>query len=125
MSGFYDGAQAAMGVPGFEVPARMVMSMSQQIGDMLGFSVFTPPAPIAPLTDSEGMVFVMPPRNDPHWVTQASGLKIWDVVEGTGDPVAAGDSLTAFYTGWLAANGTEFDSRRTPDDPASFTLIGG
>ena len=54
----------------------------------------------------------------------AAGLKSWDVVVGTGTPVAAGDSITIFYTGWLASNGTKFDSRRSPATPITFSLNG-
>ena len=43
---------------------------------------------------------------------------------GVGAPLAAGGSVTVFYTGWLAANGTKFDSRRSPAAPATFALSG-
>ena len=125
MHGFYAGAQGAMGVPGMEGAAQMIMGLSQQIGDMLGFAVFVPPPAPPALTDAEGMVFAMPSPTALQWSMQPSGLKIWDVVEGTGDPAVAGDSVTAFYTGWLAANGNEFDSARTPDAPTPFSLTSG
>src|SRR5262249_49938940 len=62
--------------------------------------------------------------NDPNWVAHGtSGLKTWDIVQGHGAPVAAGDSITVFYTGWLAAGpGTKFDSRRRPAAPATVNL---
>jgi FKBP-type peptidyl-prolyl cis-trans isomerase len=64
----------------------------------------------------------MPDINSPLWQPMANGLRVWDVVEGKGAPVAAGDSITIFYTGWLAANGTQFDARRSPADPITFDL---
>jgi hypothetical protein len=75
---------------------------------------FTPP--------DSGMTDTMPDPNAPEWVAQANGLKTWDVVTGTGAAVQAGDSITVFYTGWLASNGTVFDSRRSPADPVTFQL---
>lgn len=125
MHGFYEGAQGAMAVPGMPGAAQMVMGLSQQVGDMLGFAVFVPPPAPPALTDAEGMVFAMPSPTALGWTTQASGLKIWDVVEGTGDPAVAGDSVTAFYTGWKAATGVQFDAARTPDSPATFSLTSG
>ena len=129
LTGIYQGAQSAMAVSGgtgpLEAGAQGLMTLSADIGSAIGIQVFTPPTPTPPLTDAQGMVFSMPSRFDPHWVTQANNLKIWDVREGTGDPVVANDSLTAFYTGWLAANGTQFDARRTPSAPATFALHSG
>jgi hypothetical protein len=71
-----------------------------------------------------GMTNTMPDVNDPAWVTGANGLKTWDVVVGAGTPVAAGSSITVFYTGWLASNGTQFDARRRPLAPVTFSLSG-
>jgi FKBP-type peptidyl-prolyl cis-trans isomerase len=81
--------------------------------------VVTPPAP--PPTDA-GMTNTMPSATDPNWVTQANGLKIWDVVSGSGTPIATGDVGRVFYTGWLAASGAQFDSGRPPENPFQFTL---
>ncbi|HEX3152849.1 MAG TPA: FKBP-type peptidyl-prolyl cis-trans isomerase [Gemmataceae bacterium] len=71
------------------------------------------------------MVNTMPdPTSSNFLPVGTAGLKSWDVVVGTGTPVAAGDSITIFYTGWLASNGTKFDSRRSPADPITFSLNG-
>jgi len=43
--------------------------------------------------------------------TAADGLKVVDLKEGSGAPVAAGQCLSVQYTGWLE-NGTKFDSSR-------------
>lgn len=74
---------------------------------------------VAP-TDS-GMTSTLPDKDAAEWVTQPSGLKIWDVAVGTGDPVQTGDSIRVFYSGWLL-NGTVFDSKRSPSAPADFAL---
>jgi FKBP-type peptidyl-prolyl cis-trans isomerase len=73
------------------------------------------------VTPDSGMTNVKPPVNSPSWVLQSNGLKTWDVVQGTGTPVAPGETITIFYTGWLT-NGTVFDSKRSPDNPAQFSL---
>jgi hypothetical protein len=66
--------------------------------------------PLNPQDDS-GMTDTLPPVNASEWRTTASGLKIWDVVEGTGEAAVAGGDVTAHYTGWLT-NGNVFDSSR-------------
>jgi FKBP-type peptidyl-prolyl cis-trans isomerase FkpA len=71
------------------------------------------------------MTNTRPDPNDPNWVSQANGLKIWDIQTGSGSPVQTGDSITVFYSGWqVDAPGTLFDSRRSPADPATFALAG-
>jgi hypothetical protein len=109
--------------------AEANQAVAAKVGGWLGISIVpltptTPPAPIPKPTDA-GMTNVMPDPNDPNWVALgAAGLKTWDVVQGSGTPVAAGDSITVFYTGWLASNGTQFDSRRSPAAPVAFQLNG-
>lgn len=44
-----------------------------------------------------------------------------DLVVGDGPTVAAGDSITVHYEGWLH-DGTKFDSSRDRGEPASFSL---
>jgi FKBP-type peptidyl-prolyl cis-trans isomerase len=79
---------------------------------------------VVALATDAGMTNTMPDPNDPSWVAGANGLKTWDVVVGTGAPVAAGSSITVFYTGWLASDGTQFDARRSPSAPITFALSG-
>jgi len=50
-----------------------------------------------------------------------SGLKIEDLVGGTGAEAKAGDTVSVHYTGWLI-NGTEFDSSLKRGQPFEFTL---
>ena len=93
---------------------------------------FTSPPPVSPpptspppisLTDDSGMVNSLPDVNASNWVTQSDGLKIWDVQTGTGTAVTSSSTLSVYYTGWLL-NGTSFDSARSPNSPASFSLTG-
>jgi hypothetical protein len=82
----------------------------------------TTTSPTITVIDDSGMTSTMPAVSDSHWVAGANGLKTWDVVTGSGTPVAAANKISVFYTGWLAANGTKFDSRRSPSASADFTL---
>ena len=59
-----------------------------------------------------------------------TGVKVWDVKEGSGEPCPEGATVTIHYTGWLT-NGTVFDSTKPgvgprPADgkPATFPLGG-
>lgn len=111
--------------------AGMNAQIAQHVGNWLGFNVVPPPIvippppppppPVPPKPTDAGMTNTVPDANAPQWVLQQNGLKTWDIVEGKGDPVVAGDSIKIFYTGWLL-NGTSFDSKRSPDDPITFQL---
>lgn len=52
-----------------------------------------------------------------------SGLYVQDLQEGTGDPVVAGDAVSAHYTGWLP-DGTKFDSSLDRNDPIEVANVG-
>jgi FKBP-type peptidyl-prolyl isomerase-like protein len=116
----------------FQSIAQANYSFAQSIASWQRFDVELPPPLFVPsippppepeTPDDSGMVNTMPNVNDSNWVTGANGLKTWDVVVGTGTPaVAAGNNITVFYSGWLASNGTLFDSRRSPAAPANFDL---
>ena len=56
--------------------------------------------------------------------TTASGLVIEELVEGTGDTAAAGQTVSVHYTGWLT-DGKKFDSSKDRNDPFDFPLGGG
>lgn len=115
------------GTSGGSGQAQAVAMVAQHVGDMLGIDV-NPIAPVArppaPKPTDAGMINAMPSATAPNWVTGANGLKTWDVVTGTGSAAAPGSSITIFYTGWLASNGTKFDSRRSPATPITFSLNG-
>ena len=49
-------------------------------------------------------------------------LQIIDTVEGTGDEVPAGATITAHYTGALVADGTIFQSSHDFGEPITFPL---
>ncbi len=52
---------------------------------------------------------------------QVQSLIVDEVLRGTGEPVAAGDTVTVHYVGRLA-NGQEFDNSRNRGVPFTFTV---
>lgn len=54
-------------------------------------------------------------------VKTASGLKYWEIKEGTGESPEASDEVKVHYTGWLL-DGTQFDSSVKRGQPAQFKL---
>jgi hypothetical protein len=62
-----------------------------------------------------------PTAEDPGLRDIGGGLKVRDLKEGDGPEVRPGDSVTAYYTGWLT-NGTVFDSSRRKGEPVPFSL---
>ena len=72
-----------------------------------------PPAPAQP---------ALPPGVPPVTgsVAMAFALRYVDVETGTGDTAAAGNFLTVHYTGWLAKDGTKFDSSVDRGEPITF-----
>ncbi len=60
--------------------------------------------------------------------TTASGLKIEEVVEGSGAAATTGQHVTVHYTGWLTdgvIKGRKFDSSKDRGDPFDFPLGAG
>lgn len=53
---------------------------------------------------------------------QVDELQIIDSIEGTGDVVPVGGTVTAHYTGALAKDGTIFQSSHDFGDPVTFPL---
>ena len=47
-----------------------------------------------------------------------------DLVVGKGEAVVATDNVTVHYTGWLASDGTVFDSSVERGQPATFPISG-
>ena len=52
----------------------------------------------------------------------ATKLEVTDLVEGTGDEVGAGATITAHYTGVGQASGKQFDSSWDRGEPSAFSL---
>jgi peptidylprolyl isomerase len=59
--------------------------------------------------------------DEKDYTTTASGLKYYDLVEGTGDVATAGQTILVHYTGWLE-DGTQFDSSLESGQPFTFAL---
>lgn len=57
-------------------------------------------------------------------VKKVDSLQVIDTQEGTGDEVKAGDTVTAHYTGAVAATGTIFQSSHDTGNPIPFSLDG-
>lgn len=82
------------------------------------------PPPVASRGDASGMSDKLPPLEDPAWKDgPESGLKVWDVAEGTGEPVPPGAKVRVHYTGWLT-NGNVFDSSVRRNESIEFSLNG-
>lgn len=55
-------------------------------------------------------------------VKKVDGLKTIDLVEGTGEAVKEGATITAHYTGAIASTGIVFQSSHDSGSPATFGL---
>lgn len=61
--------------------------------------------------------------NDPQdLIEKASGLFYADLEKGDGDEVKEGDKVEVHYTGWLASDGTKFDSSVDRGQPFPVTV---
>jgi peptidylprolyl isomerase len=69
-----------------------------------------PGAPAAPQEIAEG-----------DYTTTDSGLKYYDMEEGSGDAAQTGQNVVVHYTGWLE-DGTKFDSSLDRGEPFTFGL---
>jgi len=61
------------------------------------------------------------PVDEKDYITTASGLKYYDLVEGAGETPKTGQTVVVHYTGWLQ-DGTQFDSSLDRGEPFSFQL---
>ena len=61
------------------------------------------------------------PVVDSDYTTTGSGLQYSELVVGTGETAAKGQSVTVHYTGWLT-NGKQFDSSVKRNKPFTFSI---
>jgi hypothetical protein len=73
-------------------------------------------------SDGSGLSLTPPAADSPLWQTQPNGIKVMDITEGTGATVQPHATVTIQYTGWLASNGTKFDSSVDHNPPSTFPL---
>ena len=63
-----------------------------------------------------------PPAVSGETITTASGLKYIDIAVGSGATPQTGQTVALTYTGWLAADGTKFDSSYDQGQAISFAI---
>jgi FKBP-type peptidyl-prolyl cis-trans isomerase len=73
-------------------------------------------------TKAEVKRWEFPKLDAKEWKKRDNGLEVWDLVEGKGNEVKAGETITIRYTGWLT-DGKVFDTtEKDAKGPASFPL---
>ena len=112
------------GVTGMKVGGKRLLVIPPELG--LGEQGFGAIPPNATLVMEVGLSDVREPRlptevDEKDYTTTESGLKYYDLVEGTGDTPEAGQTVVVDYTGWLE-DGTQFDSSINSGSPFSFAL---
>lgn len=86
-------------------------------------AVFVFTLAVVAATAADDKKLVRPALDAKEWKKRESGLEVWDVKEGKGDPVKAGATVTVHYAGWLTDDkATLFDSSYTRGEPATFPL---
>ena len=104
------------------MPIRSLRTLLLAAG-LTTLSILTPGAAQDPAEKKEAKVAdpVLPSLDAKEWKKRDSGLEIWDVKEGTGDPTEKGATVTIHYTGWTV-DGKIFDSSVKRGTPATFPL---
>jgi len=98
---------------------------------IVAFVVLRPTEPTADEIAAIGDTTPAPPADAPTTLaddayrTLDGGLKIADLVVGTGDSPVGGQFIDVHYTGWLQSNGKKFDSSIPRGEPFSFQLETG
>ena len=82
--------------------------------ELLGVAPAPPPPPEAPTEVSEA-----------DFTETDTGLKYYDLEEGTGAAPTAGKQVRVHYTGWLESDGTMFDSSLLRARPFEFVIGAG
>jgi FKBP-type peptidyl-prolyl cis-trans isomerase FkpA len=75
--------------------------------------------------EKTGSQAVKPDESVAMAAVQAGGLKIEDVVVGTGKPAKSGETVTVNYRGTLVPSGKQFDSSYDRKAPFTFKLGAG
>ncbi len=92
------------------------------------FTPFVSSTPATPIPTPTGPTPTDAPAGPPaiagEPVTTDSGLQYIDVVVGTGAQPKQQDQVQVWYTGWLQADGTKFDSAVDRGAPAVFSVSG-
>jgi len=112
--------------------ARSLLALTALAGS-LSLSAQTTPAPAAPVHHHvaphphPAAAAASPSPKLPPGVPPAAGkletafaLRYIDAKVGEGDPVEPGQFITVNYTGWLASDGTKFDSSYDHNAPFTF-----
>jgi hypothetical protein len=102
--------------------AAWVYSGASQVAVAEGNEKLTPVAYFNP-PPPKPKLGVLPGEEGKPVQTTASGLKYVVLEEGKGDKPKKGQTISAEYTGWLADNGTEFDTSK--DHGGSFDFAVG
>ena len=74
-----------------------------------------------PATDTKDDKMTLPPLDAKEWKKLDNGLEVWDVSEGTGEPVKKSAEVKIHYTGWTT-DGQVFDSSLKRGKMAEFPL---
>jgi len=125
LTGTHVGADFLYGVidTSSEVPSSVVMAVTVVSSvDNRAEGTAVPPVDGLPVVtlDETGKPSVEIPGNEPP-----TELVVQPTIKGTGDVVEEGDALTVQYSGWVWADGTQFDSSWEKGSPATFTLAEG
>jgi len=105
--------------------ASLALNFGASANDLLPPAPPAPPPPpaVTPVFDDSQLANSIPTDLSTGFQDIGSGLLVKDVVVGVGDAEAeTGQDVTVDYTGWLASDGTQFDSSRTRGEPATFSL---
>lgn len=112
------------GVTGMKVGGKRLLVIPPALG--LGSQQGSVIPPDSTLVMEVELLDVTEPRlpeevDEDDYTTTESGLKYYDLVEGTGETPKEGQTVVVHYTGWLE-DGTQFDSSVDSGQPFSFPL---
>jgi hypothetical protein len=106
------------------LPAGAAGGMVLLVGLLIALGESGSTTPTAKGQAASGNPFGKPPFpvDAPEWKPLGTaGLKVWDVQEGTGEPIPEGALPIMHYTGWLT-DGTQFDTSKDDGQPLKLPL---